>query len=333
MVVSVTAVLGTGETVVTPERPFVGPDVAQLLLGSEGTLCAFTRARLRVCPMPAGRAFHAYDFKRLEDGVEALRLMFRSGLRPAVARLHDPLETAMMGDGRSDDAGAPSPSAQAALQRDVLPALLRVIAPQALGRAGLLNQAAGLLRKSRLLVVFEGDPARVAEEDAAARLLCGGLGAIDAGPEPAERWMRARYDAAYRVSKVMEGGAFADTFDVAAPWDKVLGIYERVREAAAPHAFVLGQLPHAYAEGCALSFSFIAAAASDRDERERYESLWRVVLSAALSAGGNVSHHQGIGLLRARALQDALGDGRHALRSLKTAFDPDGIMNPGKLGL
>jgi alkyldihydroxyacetonephosphate synthase len=333
MTLSVSAVLGTGERVVTPERPFAGPDIAQLLIGSEGTLCTFTRARLRVFPVPQGRAFHAYDFKRLSDGVEAIRLMFRAGLRPAVVRLYDPFDTAIVGDSKKSHGPGRSPAEQPPLQRDVLPALFRVLAPQTLGRPRLLNQATNLFRRSRLVVVFEGDAARVAEEDAAARLLCGQLGAADLGPEPAERWLHTRYDVSYRISKVMEGGAFADTFEVAAPWDKVLDVYERVREAVSQHAFVLCHFSHAYLEGCSLYFSFVGAGVGGDDERERYETIWRLALSTALSAGANVSHHHGIGLLKARALQDSLGDGRHALRALKQAFDPDGIMNPGKLGL
>jgi alkyldihydroxyacetonephosphate synthase len=301
-------------------------------MGSEGTFCAFTRARLRVFPLPAGRALHAYDFKRLADGVEAIRLIFRAGLRPAVVRLYDPFDTAVAGDPKRSGAHL-SPAEQGPLQRDVLPALLRVLAPQTLGHPTLLNQATGLLRKSRLVLIFEGDAQRVADEDAAARTLCGRLSAADLGPEPAVRWLQTRYDVSYRISKVMEGGAFADTFEVAAPWDKVLAVYERVRSATAPYAFVMCHLSHAYLEGCSLYFSFVGAGASAQDEAARYETLWRVALSAALSAGANVSHHHGVGLLKARALQDALGDGRHALRALKQTFDPDGIMNPGKLGL
>src|SRR4029077_17568997 len=110
-------------------------------------------------------------------------------------------------------------------------------------------------------------------------------------------------------------------------------VYERVRHAVAQHAFVLCHFSHAYLEGCSLYFSFVGAGQGAEDERTKYETLWRVALSAALSAGANVSHHHGIGLLKARALQDTLGDGRHALRALKQTFDPDGIMNPGKMGL
>ena len=65
----------------------------------------------------------------------------------------------------------------------------------------------------------------------------------------------------------------------------------------------------------------------------RYAELWRAALTSAVSAGANVSHHHGVGLLKAQALKDALGDRRRALVALKKTFDPDGIMNPGKLSL
>lgn len=331
MVTSVRAVLGTGERIETPERPFSGPDVAQLLIGSEGTLCVFTRARLRVFPLPEGRAYHGYDFKSVADGLEAIRVMFRAGLRPSVVRLYDPFDTAIVGDEQPHRA-AVSPSEKPALVRDVLPALFRVLAPQTLGRPSLMNRATNLLRKSRLVLVFEGEASRAADEDAAARTLCARLGAVDLGPEPGEQWMKKRYDVSYRMSKVFEGGAFADTFEVAAPWERVLEVYQRVRAAVVRHAFVLCHFSHAYLEGCSLYFSFVGAAA-EGEERERYDTLWRIALSAAASAGANVSHHHGVGLLKARALQDSLGEGRHALKMLKDHFDPDGIMNPGKLGL
>ncbi|HYX90640.1 MAG TPA: FAD-binding oxidoreductase, partial [Myxococcaceae bacterium] len=57
MVLSVRAVLGTGQAIATAERPRRGPDLAQLLVGSEGTLCTFTGATLRIHPVPEHRAF------------------------------------------------------------------------------------------------------------------------------------------------------------------------------------------------------------------------------------------------------------------------------------
>jgi alkyldihydroxyacetonephosphate synthase len=121
--------------------------------------------------------------------------------------------------------------------------------------------------------------------------------------------------------------------EIAAPWEKVHHVYERVHAAASQFAFVLCHFSHAYADGCSLYFSFVGSADSEAEMEERYQQLWRAALPAAVSAGGNVSHHHGVGLLKAQALQDSLGEGRHALRAVKSVFDPDGVMNPGKLGL
>jgi alkyldihydroxyacetonephosphate synthase len=52
-----------------------------------------------------------------------------------------------------------------------------------------------------------------------------------------------------------------------------------------------------------------------------------------LAAGGSLSHHHGVGLNRSRFLPEALGTGFDVLRSIKGALDPNGILNPGKLGL
>ena len=78
-------------------RPFRGPDLAQLLIGSEGTLCAFTGATLRVHPVPEHRAFRGFEFRTVAGGLEAIRRLFRAGLRPAVVRLYDPFDTALVG--------------------------------------------------------------------------------------------------------------------------------------------------------------------------------------------------------------------------------------------
>jgi alkyldihydroxyacetonephosphate synthase len=52
-----------------------------------------------------------------------------------------------------------------------------------------------------------------------------------------------------------------------------------------------------------------------------------------VSAGANVSHHHGVGVLKARTYQEQLGEGVHALQAVKRSCDPDGILNPGKLAL
>jgi alkyldihydroxyacetonephosphate synthase len=329
MVMSVHGVLGTGERFETPERPFSGPDVAQVLLGSEGTLCAFTGARLRVHPKPEARVFRAFDVPSVERGLELVRAVLQEGLRPAVVRLYDPFDTALVSRQRPADARADRSGVLARLS----PGLLKAVAAQTLGRPKLMNPLARLATRSRLVFMFEGEPQHADAEDRAVAALCLSRGASDLGDAPGREWFQKRYDVNFRLPRLMQAGTFVDTMELAAPWERVAEVYSRVRAVASEHALVLCHFSHAYADGCSLYFTFIGSGPDELAIEERYHALWRGVLGAALSAGANVSHHHGIGLLKAQAWQSALGEGRHALATVKRLFDPDGIMNPGKLGL
>lgn len=329
MVVSLRAVLGTGEVLQTPERPFRGPDLAQLLIGSEGTLCTFTQARLRVFPQPEARVFRAFEFHGVEAGVDAIRRIFRAGMRPAVVRLYDPFDTALVGEEKHKGDGHPD----SPLRKELFASVTRALAPVTVGRPRLLNLIAHRFKKSLLVLVFEGEAGRCQAEAAAAQGICAGLGAVDRGEAPARRWYKKRYDVSYKMSKLIEAGTFVDTMECAAPWSRVHQVYLRVQQAVAPLAFVLCHFSHAYVDGCSLYFSFVGSGKSEPQIEQRYRAMWRSALSAAVAAGANVSHHHGIGLLKAQHLQDTLGDGRRMLAAVKGTFDPDGIMNPGKLGL
>ncbi|MBL8920609.1 MAG: FAD-binding oxidoreductase [Myxococcaceae bacterium] len=332
MVLSVRGVLGTGERFETPERPFDGPDVAQVLLGSEGTLCVFTGARLRVHPRPEARVFRAFEVPSVERGLEAIRRVFREGLRPAVVRLYDPFDTTFVGRAKPASPRK-APSKRSALEATVLPGVLKRLAIETLGRPGLVNPLTRLATRSRLIFMCEGEAKHAAAEDRAIAAACLSMGGVDLGEGPGREWYRKRYDVNARLPRLMEAGTFIDTMEVSAPWDAVFEVYERVREVAGAYALVLCHFSHAYADGCSLYFSFVGSGRTEAEIEDRYQQLWRAALGAATSAGANVSHHHGIGLLKARAYQDSLGEGRHALATLKRLFDPDGILNPGKLGL
>jgi alkyldihydroxyacetonephosphate synthase len=61
--------------------------------------------------------------------------------------------------------------------------------------------------------------------------------------------------------------------------------------------------------------------------------MWEAGTAAVLAHGGNLSHHHGVGLHRGRFLAEALGPAFEVLQAVKDAIDPNGISNPGKLGL
>lgn len=74
-------------------RTATGPRVDHLFLGSEGTFGVITSATLRMWPLPEKRHMVTYTFESLEESLEAIRLVMRSGARPAVVRLYDAQET------------------------------------------------------------------------------------------------------------------------------------------------------------------------------------------------------------------------------------------------
>jgi alkyldihydroxyacetonephosphate synthase len=94
-VAGLTVVTGRGEVIETdgPNRALRGPSWTQLILGSEGTLGIITSARLRVSPAPQLRVFRGYEVDDVAAGVEAIRRILQKGLRPAVVRLYDELDT------------------------------------------------------------------------------------------------------------------------------------------------------------------------------------------------------------------------------------------------
>jgi alkyldihydroxyacetonephosphate synthase len=135
------------------------------------------------------------------------------------------------------------------------------------------------------------------------------------------------------MSKMFEAGAFVDTMEVAATWERLLDLYDGVRAAIAKHAFVMAHFSHAYSEGCSIYFSFAGHSPTRHAAEAKYDALWRDGLTAASRAGGTISHHHGVGLMKAPFMAEEHREAMALYESLKRVFDPDGILNPGKMGL
>jgi alkyldihydroxyacetonephosphate synthase len=98
LVVALEAVLPDGTVWRTTPAPrtAAGPDVWRLLAGAEGTLGVVTEVTFRLSPLPEARAFGGWLFPTLRDGLVSLRDVMRTGVRPAVLRLYDELDTTLV---------------------------------------------------------------------------------------------------------------------------------------------------------------------------------------------------------------------------------------------
>lgn len=319
------------------------PDLLQVLVGSEGTLGIITEATLIVRPAPETIALSGWQFERVPAGLEAIRRVLQRGLRPSVVRLYNELDS-FLHKSEKDQTVEPEHHGHAATAGRVAaaPSLAERLKKQAIAlglrQANRLNEISEqvLSRVGRgclLIIGFEGPAALVEAEAAVAGAELERAGGRDLGAGPGERWLSHRYDVSFRMSKVFDAGGWVDTMEVATSWSNLLNLYDGVRAAVAPHAFIMAHFSHAYAEGCSIYFTFAAKAGRRIDAERRYDTVWRAALDAVVAAGGTISHHHGIGLLKAFAMAAEHGPAMELFRGCKDVLDPSHILNPGKLGL
>ncbi|MBZ0273282.1 FAD-binding oxidoreductase [bacterium] len=340
MILGMTWVLPGGRVVKTPAAPraLSGPDFKQLFIGSEGTLGIVTSAVCRIWPAPAARRFAAFQFPDVQRGTAAMREIMQTGLRPAALRLYDPLDTLIVGSRGTESAGGLSDylplETLARRIRSVVPGFFKSTQRFMHQYARLANKLEALAKDGALMIlVFEGSERVAGYEHETALRICERLDGRNRGPEPAHRWFERRHHVSFLMNKVYYHHAFVDTIEVATTWDRVVDLYESVREAIKPIAFIMAHFSHAYPEGCSIYFTFLSSAPTVEDAETTHRKVWDAAMEQTVRLKATVSHHHGIGLFKSRYLREELGEIFSVYRHLKDAADPAGLLNPGKMGL
>jgi alkyldihydroxyacetonephosphate synthase len=302
ILLGLTAVLPTGEILrcrAVP-RSAAGPDLRRLLTGSEGTLGVVTEATLACRARPPGWEWLAAGFDGFATLATALREVRRAGTGAAVLRGYDETD-AQFNFG-------------------------------ALGHSGGCVALAG----------FPADlPGLAARKQAAAEILgqAGTSLGADSGAAYGTHWEQHRNDAVQTYAQVMGperafgAGAIVDTMEVAGLWSAVPRLYQDIRGALAAHAQLVGcHLSHVYPSGSSLYFTFLINGAGERAAETTYRQAWDQAAASCAAAGGTITHHHGVGRLKAPYLTAELGSaGAGTLDRIRAALDPAGIMNPGGL--
>jgi alkyldihydroxyacetonephosphate synthase len=286
---------GLMETVAVP-RHAVGPEITQLFVGSEGTLGIITRATLQLAPLPEERRFAAVSFPSIAAGAEAMRRTLQLGHRPSVVRMYDDVATRRtFGPVVGED----------------LTGIYTVLA-------------------------FEGETEAARLEERRTLAIAAEAGATPLDPELGRRWWDRRYDF-YHPPHNPELPSIWGTLDVVATYDRLEAVYAALHDAVrVPYAHtgleLRMHLSHWYLWGAMIYGRFVVPDGGP-DALALHDSIWEDGMTAALDAGGVMNDHHGVGIKLGPYMRRQHGAALDAMAAIKSALDPNGIMNPGKLGL
>jgi alkyldihydroxyacetonephosphate synthase len=298
-----------------------GPQLLDLVLGSEGAFGVLVEATVRIRPAPKTSDYRGYLFRDFASGASAIREATQAGVAATMLRLSDAAETRFY-------------RAFGALGKRK--SLKDRMAQVYLDSKGFDDKACAMIAG------FEGEPGEVETARRAFNDIAKKHRALKLGQGQGRRWKEGRFHGPYVRDPMLDRGAGVDTLETATRWSNIDTLHVAVRDAidkamreTAPregaHGVVQCHISHAYPDGASLYYTYIFPRALEREVEQ-----WRAIKAAASDAivanGGTISHHHGVGEDHLPWLAKEKGAlGIDVLRAVKMALDPNGVMNPGKL--
>jgi alkyldihydroxyacetonephosphate synthase len=296
-----------------------GPQLKDLLLGSEGIFGVITQATVRVRPLPEVADYRFYLFRDFASGLDAIREATQAEISVTMLLLSDAEETRFCA--AYDALGKPRSLARRIAER--------------------YRQWRGFGHKPCALIAgFEGSRKTVAFARRGFAAIAKRHGALSLGR--CERWKKARFALPYLRDPLLERGVGIDTFETATSWSKLEALYAAARGAIetaiaqnvprqGAKGVVLGYVCPCAPGGASLEFTTVFPRLLD-GEAAQAQAIKKAAIDAVVANGGTISHHHGVGIEHLPWIAAEKGElGLAALSAVKAALDPKGIMNPGKL--
>lgn len=295
-----------------------GPELLQLIIGSEGAFGIITEASLRVRRLPQANRYEAWIFPNFDAGREAFRELSQFRITADVMRLSDSDETAtslLM----SAPGGLVGSAFTAYLRR-------RGVAPGegALAILGWEAVDSGILTSRR------GPAVEVLRR----------YGGVSLGKRAGGSWQRHRFDGPHLRDALMDAGYLVETVETSTTWSNLSMVKTAVHEAlessltsAVTRPYVMTHISHVYETGASL-YTTVIAVADQTDPVGQWTSAKAAVSETITATGGTITHHHAVGRDHAPWLTGEIGVlGVDVLRAVKAGVDPNGVCNPGVLGL
>ncbi len=296
-VLGLEAVLPTGEIIETGGKvvkSVVGYDLTHLLVGSEGTLAIITKIILRLVPKPPVQATLRATFETVEGAVAAVTEIIRERVVPAAVELID---------------------------GDSLEAVARYLQVRSLAPEG-----TGAI----LLLEVDGVPPAIAEEATRVERACRAAGATEvlragSAAERQELW-RVRRELSMSLKTITP---LKYNHDVVVPKGRIPELFALVRRLKEDYRLRIPCFGHA---GDGNIHVNIMVNPADEEEVHRAHEAERVLFGGVVAMEGSISGEHGIGFAKAPFVALELSADEIALmKRVKAAFDPHGILNPGKI--
>ena len=292
-----------------------GPDLRELVLGSEGRLGIITEATVRLTPLPQKEDFHAVFFPDFEHGTAAVRQVLAAGIPLCMLRLSTANETRT--------------TLALAGHETLIGTLEKLLALRGLGE-----------EKCMLLIGFSGKADLMQAHRHAALDMTGKHSGVHVGKTFGAQWHKNRFRTPYLRNTLWDMGYAIDTLETATSWSKVpetlTAMEAALRGALAPddeRVHVFTHLSHLYPYGSSIYTTYVFRLAADPEETlERWQRLKSAACQAIVAQGGTISHQHGVGIDHRAYLPAEKGAlGMSTLHAIARQFDPAGLMNPGKL--
>ena len=303
-------------TIPTLPAASAGPDLRELVMGSEGRFGILTEVTVRVSLLPEHESFHAIFLPNWDAAETAVRKLIQRRLPLSMMRLSNGIETqtnlGLAGHAR------------------LIGWMERYLALRGCGDG-----------KCMLMLGVTGDQRSARHALREARRTLSSHGAVYIGEAMGAKWASNRFKGPYLRNTLWDRGYCADTIETAVDWPNVKKLMLAMEQAARDvfaqygervHAFT--HLSHLYPQGSSVYSQFVWAIAAGgfAPNFERWQKLKAAVAATIAAHGGTVSHQHGVGRDHAAHLKDEKGPlGMATLAQLCRHFDPKKIMNPGKL--